>query len=355
VRADNTDIQLDAGALRFGASGIHRYFRSILSVWAAQGVHSMRLADTPASHLRRLASSLVGDSVAALRDPPAVYWGPAHRLPLLLPARTRSVVTLHDLCWKFAPDTMRPATRALDRVLMGHAVRRSSRIIAVSASTARDVVAQWPEYESKLRVIPLASSLPIGDELPWSGAPVGSGGYFLFVGTWEPRKNLHRLLEAYAQALKSDAQFPDLIICGKPGWGRVDPHAQAQRLGIRQRVHLISNVSDPVLATLYRHAVALVMPSLYEGFGLPLIEAIAQGCPVLTSHSASMPEVAGDAGLLVDAGSVASIAEGLRRLAFDPELRASLARCARVRAGEFTWEKTAEATWQVLLEAAREP
>jgi glycosyltransferase involved in cell wall biosynthesis len=358
-------IRVDGSLLGAGSSGIRRYLKSILSVWQAErgslheralevSVGGDRRITTPLAEMQRIWSSLVGESFRAAIDSPDVFWGPAHRLPLILPARTKSVVTIHDLCWRIAPDTMRISTRTLDRLLMGLAVRRSCRVIAVSESTARDVIAQWPEAELKLRVIPLAASLPKGDDTPWDGVHVGGSGYFLFVGTWEPRKNLNRLLEAYALAGRDNPEWPDLVICGSRGWGGVNPQEISEKLAVQTKVHVVADVSDQILATLYRHAICLVMPSLYEGFGLPLVEAMAQGCPVLTSNRASMPEVAADAGILVDPECPGSIANGLLKMATDTEFREHLASRAVLIASNFSWEKTAESTWQVLLEAGHE-
>jgi glycosyltransferase involved in cell wall biosynthesis len=301
----------------------------------------------------RISKSLIGDSFAAFRELPDVFWGAAHRLPLVLPASTGSVVTIHDLCWREASETMRKPTQILDEVLMGHAARRSARVIAVSESTARQVLDEWPSLSERLRVIPLAADLPSGDECRSKRIAVREAGYFLFVGTWEPRKNIYRLLEAYRDAGRGDPHWPDLIVCGRPGWGGIDPREESRRLGIGQKVHIVGGLSDQELATLYRHSLCLVMPSVYEGFGLPLLEAMAQGRPVLTSNCASMPEVAGDAGFLVNPKSVQSIAEGLRVMAKETRLRENLAASASIRAQAYSWKKTAATTWQVLMEAAQ--
>jgi glycosyltransferase involved in cell wall biosynthesis len=132
----------------------------------------------------------------------------------------------------------------------------------------------------------------------------------LFVGVQEPRKNLPRLLQALAALQARGRLTADLLVAGAPGWGGVDIAALIGRLGLASRVRLLGPVPDEVLAGLYRHAEFLVMPSLYEGFGLPLAECLSMGRPALTSDLASMPEVVGAAGLLVDPWSVESIAQG---------------------------------------------
>ena len=364
VELDNHRVALDAGALGFALAGITRYLRSILTVWYADD--SVRfpagferdpsprsVVSRPLSQIRRLISQTMADGARAFFDAPDVYWGPAHRLPLILPKNIGSVVTVHDLCWRHAPETMRPASRLLDSMLMGRSVDRADRVIAVSQSTADDIVSLWPKAQDKIRITPLAGSLPV---VPGAAGPLSERffrQYFLFVGTFEPRKNLSRLLQAYAIAGARDPNWPALVLCGARGWGGVDPRAESQKLGIEAQVKFVKEASDEVLARLYRDAICLVMPSLYEGFGLPIVESMTQGRPVLTSNCWSMPEVAGEGGLFVDPLSVSAIAEGLRVMAKDDRLREAFADNAVKRAKHFSWLKTANATKDILLNAAR--
>jgi glycosyltransferase involved in cell wall biosynthesis len=176
------------------------------------------------------------------------------------------------------------------------------------------------------------------------------GGYVLFVGTLEPRKNLRRLLEAYArlpQALQ--AAFP-LVIAGGAGWGGVAVQRWAEELGVAA-VRVLGYVADETLEALQAQAAVLAMPSVYEGFGLPLLEAMRFGVPVLTANVASMPEVAGEAGVLVDPYEVDSIAAGLARLLGDAALRARLGAAGRSRSQAFTWARSAQAMVRVFEEA----
>ncbi|MFN2185417.1 MAG: glycosyltransferase family 4 protein, partial [Anaerolineae bacterium] len=175
--------------------------------------------------------------------------------------------------------------------------------------------------------------------------------YVLFVGTLEPRKNLRRLLRAYAlldEALRTRHQ---LVIAGGRGWGGVDIHALIREAGLDGQVVATGYVEDRQLATLYAHACFLAMPSLYEGFGLPLVEAMGFGVPVLTSNVASMPDVAGDAGLLVNPLDERAIAAGLSSLLTDTDHRERLAARAKANAGRFSWRKAARETWAVMEEA----
>ncbi len=291
----------------------------------------------------------------ASRDDIDLFWAPTHRLPRYLPQRIARVVTIHDLVWKHAGETMRPFSRWLDAKLMPEAVRLADRVITVSAHTARDLVAEVPEAESKVRVVHLGISAlhPAADMESLKQLGIDRP-YFLFVGTLEPRKNLHRLLESYARLPEGIKEGVLLVIAGGKGWGNVDVHAVAGRLGLSDRIRVTGYVGEELLSTLYTHARFLAMPSLYEGFGLPLVEAMARGTPVLTSNRASMPEVAGEAGFLVDPQDVASIAQGLQALLTDETLRRNLAQCAKVNAQRFSWQKAADATLRIFDEAVEE-
>lgn len=291
----------------------------------------------------------------AARDGVDVFWGTSHWLPRYLPASVARVVTIHDLVWKHAGETMRPLSRWLERQLMPEAVRLADRIIADSVSTAKDLEAEYPQARGRIRVVHLAASslpAPLGRD---ALAPLGiERPYFLFVGTLEPRKNLRRLLRAYALVDEAVRARHQLVIAGGKGWGGVDTHALVKDTGLEGQVVVTGYVDDKQLATLYAHARFLAMPSLYEGFGLPLVEAMAFGVPVLTSNNSSMPEVAGDAGVLVDPLDERSIAVGLLSLLTDEAHRERLAAKAGPSARRFSWQKAARETWTVLEEAVEE-
>lgn len=327
--------------------------------YAHQGVHR---GDEPdgallrrcwlGGHVGRLTALGVCSPAWLAIDRPHLYWGPAHRLPPWLPADTARVVTIHDLIWKRAPETMRAATRALDSWLMPPALRKADRIIAVSSSTAGDIVEFFPEAKHKVSVVPEgASRLP--DPQPVDGlTTLGvTKPYVLFVGTLEPRKNLSRLLEAFSTLPADLARDVELVIAGTRGWGMDGIEQNLARLDLVNRVRLVGPVCDEELSTLYRHAICLAMPSLYEGFGLPLVEAMSLGTPVLTSSVSSMPEVAGDAGILVNPLEVRSITEGMARIIGIPSLHEDLSAKTRAQAAKFCWDQAAEMTLNV-FEAA---
>lgn len=367
-------IAIDASALSAKAQGISRYLDSVLErlvekavghEWilygrdrslrdrgAAAGARTFVRADGLPAHVGRLVSLATSQPSWLRRDRPDVFWSPAHRFPAWLPAKTARVVTIHDVCWDRAPQTMRPATRWLDAVLMPRALRQADRIIAASGSTRDDLCARFPGVSDRIVVVHEAAS---PGPPPLSREALSSWGlqapYVLFVGTLEPRKNLTRLVQAFAQIVSALPHQPTLAIAGAPGWGDVDVEAESTRLGISERVRVLGRVDDAALATLYAHAELLALPSLYEGFGLPLLEALAHGTPVLYGDNSSMPEVAGDAGLGVNAESVDSVAEGLSRMLTDGSLRKTLASRAKAQAARFSWDRAASETLTVFQEA----
>jgi glycosyltransferase involved in cell wall biosynthesis len=363
-------IGVDARQLSTQVSGIGRYNAEVLSRlvemghewylyshrplllgdWDRPNVY-VRTAGISHIYLRMLWSQTVMPWWAS-QDGLDLFWSPLHRLPLVMPSSLARVVTIHDLVWRHAGQTMRPLNRLLDQTLMPHAVRASDRVVAVSDSTARDIEHEMPFAAGKVRAIPLGAA-ELGEPGPRESlARLGlSVPYFLFVGTLEPRKNLGRLLEAWSRLPQGLAGGAVLAVAGGAGWGEVNVQAMALRLGLQDRVRVLGFVSEQQLATLYAHALFLVMPSLYEGFGLPLLEATLRGVPVLTSDISSMPEVAGDAGVLVSPLDVDSIAKGLAQMLDDPKFRSDLARRAVSSAQRFSWDRSARRTMEVFEEA----
>jgi glycosyltransferase involved in cell wall biosynthesis len=247
---------------------------------------------------------------------------------------------------------MQPLTRWLDTNLMPHAVRVADCVIADSANTAKDVLAEMPYAQGKTHIVPLGVSLLTESQ---SRASLNSLGlqnpFFLFVGTLEPRKNLARLLEAFSTLPEPIKNTVTVAIAGGKGWGGVEISAIAEKLGIANQVRILGYVNDEQLATLYTHALLLAMPSVYEGFGLPLLEAMSRGTPVLTANCASMPEVAGDSGLLLNPHEIAYIADGLLKILVNVKYRKELAVQSLHQAQLFSWEKSAQETMQIFKSA----
>lgn len=288
----------------------------------------------------------------AKKDGVDLFWGAAHRLPRWLPKRVARVVTIHDLVWKYAGDTMRPLSRQLERYQMPIAVKAADAIVTDSNATAEAINKEFSTNANKLSVVPLgvnlSKKLAPFESLEKQGI---NQPYFLFVGTLEPRKNLSRLLTAYSYLAAPLRERAMLVIAGGKGWGGVDIKDMVADLGLERHVHILGYIDESALATLYANALFLTMPSLYEGFGLPIVEAMAYGVPVLTSNNSSMPEVAGNAGLLIDPLDTQSIKNGLEKMIGNDELRKGLAMNARENATRFNWNTAADKLLSVFEKA----
>ncbi len=314
----------------------------------------MRWMNLEAGWLRQLWTETVLP-LWARRDDVDLFWGPAHRLPRWLPLKMARVLTIHDLAWKYVPDTMRPLSRLLEKIQMPPAIRDADHIVAVSHATASAIMDEFHIAPDKLSVIPpvIGRPKPFIDLRRLSSIGIRQP-YFLFVGTLEPRKNLAKLLAAYAtlpEAVKTRA-LP--VIAGGRGWGGVNLERTVAQLNIGRYVKLPGYVDEQTLAALYSGALFVAMPSLYEGFGLPLAEAMAYGKPVLTSNTSSMTEVAGDAGLYIDPHDVGSIAAGLQQMIADPERRNQLAAHAKNKAAGYRRDITIRQLTVVFEKAVRE-
>ena len=268
--------------------------------------------------------------------------------------RCRSVLTIHDLaCLRFPHLLTSESSRYYGQV--GKAVESADQIIAVSLSTKQDLLDLLQVNPEKVTVVYSAAPRECGPmdekERQEQRALLGLPERFiLFVGTLEPRKNLPTLLEALPMVWK-DHRVPLVVIGGK-GWLYEKVYSTLDRLGLGQEeVRFVGPVPSQQLAYYYGCATCLVMPSLYEGFGLPALEAMACGTPVVVSNVSSLPEIVADAGLLVDPEDVQGLAETLGLLLSDEGLRRRLSSLGLQRAREFSWERTAEQTLAVYRKA----
>jgi glycosyltransferase involved in cell wall biosynthesis len=287
--------------------------------------------------------------------PPDVLFVPAHVMPLVCPVP--AVVTVHDLGYLHYPQAHRRFDRwYLDWTTRRHA-RRAACVIADSQATRADLVRHYQAGPDRIVVVYPGRdrSLTRVDDGEVIGAVkrrYGIGGdYLLYLGTLQPRKNLVRLVEAFAR-LQPLAADLSLVLAGKKGWLYDDLFARVEALGLEDRVLLTGYVADDAKAALLSGALALVYPSLYEGFGLPVLEAMSCGTPVLTSNVSSLPEVAGHAALLVDPLDVDAIAEGMSRLIADEDLRHTLVEEGYQQIQRFSWAGAAREVLEVLESVA---
>ncbi|HET91782.1 MAG TPA: glycosyltransferase family 1 protein [Chloroflexi bacterium] len=282
------------------------------------------------------------------RCPPDVLFVPAHVLPPVRPPVT--LVTVHDLGYLYFPQAHPWPQRTYLDLSTRWSAHVATHILADSRATKADLISQYATPPAKISVVypGLDESLaPVRerDVIEAVKARHGiQGDYFLYVGTLQPRKNLARLIAAFA-ALESDAT---LVLAGQRGWLYDDLWAGVRRQGLEGRVLFPGYVSAEQKAALMSGALAFLFPSLYEGFGLPVLEAQACGCPVVTSDTSSLPEVAGDAALLVDPHDTAAITAALDRLTADSPLRRDLIARGLVNLRRFSWKTSAQAVLQIV-------
>lgn len=276
-----------------------------------------------------------------------LFWSPRHHLPLFLPARIRTVLTVHDIVHLLYPDTMPVPHFLVERLLMRLSVLKADRIIAVSRSTASGIQKAYRVACDKVETV-------------YSGVPVLTGStntrrkeekafpskYFFFVGTLEPRKNLERIFRAF-ELIQPETHGLHLVIAGGSGWKNKALLDKLKRHPLSRHVHLAGYVGSDQLLSLYTDALCFLFPSLYEGFGLPILEAMSCGTPVITSNLSSMPEVAGDAALLVDPYDVGALAKAMKEIVENQKLREQLTMKGFERVKRFSWERCARQTLEV--------
>jgi glycosyltransferase involved in cell wall biosynthesis len=278
-----------------------------------------------------------------------LYHATEHLLMPLSGAPT--VLTVHDLIFRRYPAHHKPLNRWYLNLTMPLYCRRATHIIAVSEQTKRDVMDAYGVPGEKITVIYEAAS---ADFVPQSPATVAAARtryrlpkrYLLSVGTIEPRKNLGRLLTAF-ERLYSEGLVDAFVIVGKKGWLYDDFFAQLDRSPVKHAVIFPGWVSDEDLPAVYAGAAAVAFPSEFEGFGLPALEGMACGAPVVCSGTSSLPEIAGDAALLVDPTDTDAITAALRRVLCEPHLAEDLRRRGYARAAQFSWERAAQETLRV--------
>jgi glycosyltransferase involved in cell wall biosynthesis len=284
-----------------------------------------------------------------------LYHATEHLLPLL---RVPTVMTVHDLIFERFPQHHTPTNRAFLRVAMPLFVRSATRIIAVSRHTASDLVSLYGVGPEKIHVIYEGIDTRFRRATHAQVKAVQARynlqrPYLLMVGTLEPRKN-HRLALAALARLKAQGYNHQLVIAGGKGWLFKPISAAVASLGLSEDVVFAGYVPDGDLPALYTGADALLMPSLYEGFGFPMLEAMACGTPVICSRASSLPELAGNAALLIDPDDDESFVSAIRQVADNVESAASMRVQGLEQAARFTWEATAAQTAQLYHAVAEE-
>ncbi len=271
-------------------------------------------------------------------------------LPPVTPCR--AAVLVHDMSFRAHPEYFPGFIALYMRVLTGLAVRRAERVIALSEFTRREIVRFHPDVAAKIVVV-----LP-GIDAAFRLAPEAADaatlalygltpGYILALGNIHPRKNLARLLEAYDRLRRRREEMPPLVWVGAPRWGSAELVDRAQAMGVL----LPGFIPQSAMPALYRQAALLVYPSLYEGFGLPPVETLACGAPVIAANTTSLPEAVGDAALTVDPTDVAALAGAMEQILGDATLRATLRQAGLKWVERFTWPNAAGNLLAALAEA----
>jgi glycosyltransferase involved in cell wall biosynthesis len=342
-------IALDATySLGAHLSGVGLYSREILAGLAAAHPEAQLLfCYRPQRFVRSFSAPLPPNCRRRLLQEPWVprsadlFHGLNQRLPTVRLRRT--VTTFHDL-FVLTGDYSTPEFRRRFQQLARHAAANSDLIVTVSQFTARQVEQLLGVEPSRLRVIPHGVRVPVCNPAEAAARPhPAREPMVLHVGAIQRRKNVSRLIEAFTQL----GPHWRLVLAGSFGFGAEEILHAIQTSPRRDNIEVRGYVSTDQLASLYRRASMLAFPSLDEGFGMPVLEAMAWGLPVLTSNRSALPEVAGDAALLVDPTDVEAIAAGLRELAHNETLRQDLISRGRIRASQFTWPAAVEKTWSV--------
>jgi len=359
------------GAAGYRSAGIHTYIAHLLqhltrvdpgvryTVYTnAQPETEARIRPARWSTARapaRVVWEQLAQPLALWRDRPDLLHATAFVSPLL--SRRPSVVTVYDLSFALFPELFRGPNQTYLRLFTRASVKRARRVIAISEHTRRDVQRLYGMPPERIDVAypgvdPCFKPLPPDAVEAFRRRQNLPRRFFLYLGTLEPRKNLNRLLDAFVTADLGDSH---LILVGGKGWLYQELFARVKSLGLEERVTFAGFAPGEDLPLWYNAATAFVYPSKYEGFGIPPLEAMACGAPVITSNAASLPEAVGDAGLMVDAEDVSALAQAMRRVWDVSTLRADLSRRGEERAGRFTWEATASATVESYRKALRLP
>lgn len=282
-----------------------------------------------------------------------VFFTPTHYLPLFAPKK--SIVSILDVSYILFPNLFKKRDLIQLRKWTNFSAKKSMKILTISQSSKNDIIKEYRVGPNKVEVIypGINTDLASNKDLSMEDLEKSFGiknKFILFVGTLQPRKNIERLIEAFSK-LETDV---NLVIVGRRGWQYEEILNAPQKYNVKDRVLFLQNVGDEQLPSLYKNAQFFILPSLYEGFGIPVLEAMNYGCPVIVSNVSSLPEVGGDAALYVDPSSSEDIAKKMQKLLDDGNLRKDLIQKGKKQVEKFSWEKSARETLAVLEEVANE-
>ncbi|MBI2021369.1 glycosyltransferase family 4 protein [Candidatus Daviesbacteria bacterium] len=295
----------------------------------------------------------IGLALQTFEDKLDLLFVPAHTLPLFRKPGLKTIMTVHDLGAEYLPSMHQLKQNLYLGFITNFQLKTATRLIAVSESTKADLVEKGGVKDRKIQVIyegvdrdffKLVKSDRLRNSL--KSFSIENKKYFLFVGTIQPRKNLERIIKAFSAFTQISDDYK-LVLVGAKGWKADQIYKLPKELGIEDRVKFLGRVSNKYLPSLYSGALALVYLSLYEGFGLPILEAMSSNCPVITSNISSMPEVAGEAAILVNPADIEEITTAMSKIASDDRLRDNLIHKGQVQAKKFSWDICAKKTLQL--------
>ena len=295
------------------------------------------------------------------KDKPDIFFSPGHYAPRFSPIPT--VISIMDLAFFHFPEYFTKKDLAQLRSWTSYSVKKAKAIITISTSSKDDIIKLYGTLSDRVHVVYLGikNTVTLKPHIyPMQELQTKYGinkDFVLFVGTLQPRKNISRLVEAFSLLAKNEKNQNSsiqLVIVGKKGWQYEEILESPKKFGVEDRVKFLDFVPDEELTMLYQNARCFVWPSLYEGFGLPILEAMKLGCPVITSNVSSMPEAGGDAALYVDPKDVQDIAKKLEKVLSDSKLRSEMVEKGKKQVQKFSWEKTARQTLAILEEVAKE-
>lgn len=272
----------------------------------------------------------------------------------------KTVVLVHDMAYRAYPETVRKKTKYFLDISLEKSCKRADKIITISNFSKKEILKYFPISEDKVEVVPLGVDFKrfhieyTKDECKVIQEKYGiKKKYLLYLGTIEPRKNLERLIRAYALLLKHEKEAPDLVLAGGKGWLYEEIFQTVEKLKLKDHIHFLGYILNEDVPILLRGAEIFVFPSLYEGFGLPPLEAMACGTPVVTSNTSSLSEVTGNAAILVNPLKIESIYEGIYILLKDQEKRKEMVRRGLIQVKKYTWKKTSEQLLKICRELTK--
>ncbi|MBL4694737.1 glycosyltransferase family 4 protein [Candidatus Gracilibacteria bacterium] len=275
-------------------------------------------------------------------------------IPSLLHKSIKSIITVHDLVAFLYPNKHNKKATILEKIFLKKALKKSHHVLTVSNNTKDDLLQRFQGTEDKISVVPCAADpdyRPIKKEAleKFTKQTNLPEKFFLAVGTIEPRKNYETLIKAFSNFAHHHPEY-HLVIVGKEGWKFQPVYEEINKNYLNKKVHILGYLSNSSLQKLYNLATALVFPSHYEGFGIPPLEAMQSGCPVISSSSSSMPEVVGDCALLCKPGSVEDFTSAMLEISANPELRAQLIAKGLERAKKFSWKGSAKKVLELMCD-----